>query len=87
MTEKVRHYDIEKMIEGYVQESPPGAFMLNLRGLSQTLIEEGFSREELIEVYEHFRESLQERELEDLEDELLDVMSQLEGYCAPHVAL
>jgi len=51
------------------------------------LVVSGYSREELLDIFEQYRSVLRERDQEDLEDDLLDVMDQLSGWCAEHARI
>lgn len=84
MMEKTRHQEIERQILEVADASPVGAFYPDMRELAESLLEDGFSREELLEAFEHVRSELRERGREDQEDELLEVMDDLEGWSAPH---
>lgn len=88
MMEKTRHQDLEMHLKKLSDSSRPGEFYLQVRGLVlDELKGERYTREELLEALEHFRSVLREREQEEQEDQLLDVMDQLDGWCAPHVRL
>lgn len=58
-----------------------------MRNLARKLVQEGYSREEPFEVFENYRSVLQGRGQEDLEDDLLDVTDQLDGWCAEHARI
>jgi len=51
------------------------------------LVVSGFSREELLDIFEQYREVLRQRGQEDQEDDLLDVMDQLAGWSAEHARI
>jgi hypothetical protein len=87
MMELTRHQDVETRLAELSSEAPPGTFSLQVRELTRELLEGGFEREELLEIFEHFRSDLREMEREEQEDELLDVMDQLDGWCSPHTRL
>lgn len=84
---KTRHDEVEMRLEELSRESPPGTFLLRVRNLACKLVQEGYSREELFEIFENYRAVLQGREQEDLEDDLLDVIDQLDGWCAEHAKI
>ena len=83
----MQHIDVEKQLEKLAREARPGTFPLKVRHLSRRLMGRGYSRGELLEIFEHYRSVLRERGQEDLEDDLLDVMDQLNGWCAPHAKI
>ena len=86
--EKTRHDDVEMRLEELAQESPPGTFLPQVRELAFRLVQGGsYSREELIAIFERYRTVLQDRGQEDLEDDLLDVMDLLDGWCAEHARI
>ncbi len=82
-----RHSDIEMRLDELSQQARPGTFLLRVRELSFELLRHGYSREELVEAFEHYRSVLRDRGQEGLEDELLDAMDQLSGWCALHAKL
>lgn len=86
MMQKTRHQEIERQILEVSEAARPGAFYADVRELAESLIAEGFTREELLEAFEHVRAELRERD-ESQEDELLEVMDDLEDWCAPHTRI
>lgn len=88
MMEITRHDDVEMRLEELARESRPGTFLLQVRELAFRLVHGGrYSREELIEIFERYRTVLRDRGQEDLEDDLLDVMDLLDGWCAEHARI
>ena len=87
MMEKTRHNEVEMRLEELVQESPPGAFLPRACNLAFRLVHGGYPREELIAIFEGYRTVLRDRGQEDLEDDLLDVMDLLDGWCAEHARI
>jgi hypothetical protein len=88
MMEKTRHNDVEMRLEELALESRPGTFLPQVRELAFRLVQGGsYSREELIAIFERYRTVLQDRGQEDLEDDLLDVMDLLDGWCAEHARI
>lgn len=85
--EKTRHNEVEMRLEELAQESLPGAFLPRTRNLAVRLVQGGYSREELIAIFETYRTVLRDRGQEDLEDDLLDVMDQLDGWCGEHARI
>jgi hypothetical protein len=55
--------------------------------LLKNLISEGFSNEAIIEILEDIRVYLQKKDLEELEDKVLEAMDYLTGWCSPHMKL
>lgn len=88
MMEKTRHNEVEMRLQELALESRPGAFLSEVRNLAVRLVQGGsYSREELLAIFEGYRTVLRDRGQEDLEDDLLDVMDQLDGWCAEHVRI
>lgn len=86
--EMTRHDDVEVRLEELSRESRPGTFLSEARNLALMLVQGGsYSREELLAIFERYRTVLRNRGQEDLEDDLLDVMDQLDGWCAEHVRI
>jgi hypothetical protein len=84
MMQETRHTDVEIQLEKLSREARPGTFLLKVRQLARRLVVRGYSRAELLEIFEQYRSVLRQRNQEDLEDDLLDVMDQLDGWCAEH---
>jgi hemerythrin superfamily protein len=82
-----RHTDIEMQLDTLSREARPGTFQLKVRQLARRLVVSGFSREELLDIFEQYREVLRQRGQEDQEDDLLDVMDQLAGWSAEHARI
>lgn len=85
--EKTRHTDIEMQLEKLYREARPGTFLLEVRKLTRNLVGQGYRREDLLEDLEHYRFILRERGEEDREDDIVDVMDQLDGWCAEHARI
>jgi hypothetical protein len=87
MMQGTRHTDVEMQLESLAREARPGTFQLKVRQLARRLVVSGYSREELLDIFEQYREVLRQRGQEGLEDDLLDVMDQLSGWCAEHARI
>jgi hemerythrin superfamily protein len=87
MMQGTRHTDIEMQLDTLSREARPGTFQLKVRQLARRLVVSGFSREELLDIFEQYREVLRQRGQEDQEDDLLDVMDQLAGWSAEHARI
>ena len=87
MTELTRHRDVEAQLAKLSSDAPPGTFFLRVSELARELLKGGFEREELLKIFEHVRPHLRKMGRGEQEDELLDVMDQLDGWCSPHVRL
>ncbi len=86
--EKTRHNEVEMKLEELALESRPGTFLPRVRELAFRLVRgSGYPREELIAIFEGYRTVLRDRGREDLEDDLLEVMDLLDGWCAEHAHL
>ncbi len=80
MMEMTRHSDLEKRLDELSESAQPGTFFLQVRELARDLVGSGHHRDDLLEFFEHYRSVLQDKGLEEQEDELLDVMDQLAGW-------
>lgn len=88
MMEKTQHNEVEMRLEELALEARPGEFLPRVHNLAFRLVRGGgYSREELIAIFERYRTVLSDRGQEDLEDDLLDVMDQLDGWCAEHARI
>jgi hypothetical protein len=85
--QETRHTDVEMQLDALSREARPGTFQLKVRRLARRLLASGYSRDELLGIFEQYRTVLRQRNQEDLEDELLDVMDQLAGWCAEHTRI
>lgn len=84
--ETIRHQEIETRVLELADSSRPGTFYKDLRGLTLGLFSEGFNREALLDSYERAAHELH-GSAEELEDEVLEVMAELEGWCGPSARL
>jgi hypothetical protein len=71
-----RHY-------GLTRSDVPGEFADELQDLVEELIAEGYPRDELYKKLKHVALVLRLDGREDLEDEVLEVMDVLSGWCPP----
>lgn len=77
------YQDIERRTLDLVDHERFGTLYLELRRLANRLRGEGYSREELVEAFERIRLTLRERDMEDAEDTLLEIMDELSDWCSP----
>ena len=70
-------------LQEQAQHAKSGEFMLWVHDLSQQSLLEGQPREELLRELETLRGALRDMGREDLEDDVLDVMDFITGWCAP----
>ena len=82
-----QQHTAEHSMEGLARESKPGEFLLRVHDLAEQRLEAGESREELLHEFEIFRGLLRDMGREDLEDDVLDVMDFITGWCAPSARL
>lgn len=87
MMEITRHQEIEQQVIELSKISRSGAFYPDARELAESLLEDGFTHEQLLDAFEHVRGDLRALNRADQEDELLEVMDDLEGWCSPHSQL
>jgi len=74
-------------VEELAHDAKPGEFMLWVHDLSQQRLMAGQPREELLHDLKVFRSLLRDMGREDLEDDVLDVMDFVTGWCAPSARL
>ncbi len=85
--ERIQHQDVEQRILELVDSKPPAGLIFPLRDLAHEALSEGYSREQLIEDFEHVRSELREEGSEQQEDAVMDVMDFLYGWSASHMKL
>ncbi len=83
----VGHRDITSAVLDLSESARPGAFSLELRQLSRTLLAEQHTTDELLDAYEQAALILRDTDREEQEDEVLEVMAELEGWCSPSARL
>ena len=84
----VRHErGVEQRIFELVGTVPPDSLLSPLRDLARDELAAGHDREGLIEDFEHVRSALREKELEEQEDVVMEVMDFLYGWCSPHLRI
>jgi hypothetical protein len=87
MMEITQHQEIEQQVIELSKTSRSGAFYPDARELAKSLLEEGFTHEQLLEAFENVRGDLRALNREDQEDELLEVMDDLTGWSSSHSRL
>jgi hypothetical protein len=87
MIETTRHSDLEKRLDELSESAQPGGFFLQVREFARDLVKHGHDRGDLLEIFEHYRAVLQDKGLEEQEDELLDVMDLLAGWAPSHARI
>jgi hypothetical protein len=78
-----RDYQLDEL----ARESQPGEFMLRVHDVAEQRLVGGESREELLHEFEILRGLLRDMGREDLEDDVLEVMDFITGWCAPSARL
>lgn len=81
--EQPRHDRIEERIEYLAYASEAEA----LYDLSEELLKSGYPREELLEDFKRLVLKLRAANRGDLEDDVLDVVDAITGWCAPNARL
>lgn len=81
--EQPRHEEIEERIERLAYAKEPDA----LYDFSEELLKSGYPREALLEDFKRLVLKLRAAGREDLEDDALDVLDALTGWCAPNSRL
>jgi hypothetical protein len=85
--EQRQHSATVHQLEEPAHDAKPGEFMFWVHDLSQQRLMAGQPREELLHDLEVFRGLLRDMGREDLEDDVLDVMDFVTGWCAPSARL
>lgn len=75
--------DRQDRLYGLTRTDVPGEFADELQDLVEELIAEGYPRDELYEKLKQVALTLRYDGREDLEDEVLEVMDVLGGWCPP----
>jgi len=83
----VGHRDITTEVLDLSKSARAGAFSLELRELARSRLAEEYTREELLDAFEEAALALRKDEREEEEDEVLEVMVELEGWCSPSARL
>lgn len=81
--EQPRHDRVEQRIERLAYASKPEA----LYDLSEELLKSGYPRETLLEDFKRLVLKLRAADRADLEDDVLEVLDVLTGWCAPNARL
>ncbi len=82
-----QHSATVRQLEEPARDAKPGELMFWVHDLSQQRLMAGQPREELLHDLEVFRGLLRDMGREDLEDDVLDVMDFVTGWCAPSARL
>jgi hypothetical protein len=85
--EQRRHNEVEARLQELARMYEPGALMDALYDLSRELLDSGYPREALLADYKQLIFELRERGDEAREDDVLEVMDVLTGWCAPSARL
>jgi hypothetical protein len=85
--EYIQHQDVEQRILELANTGPPAALPFVLRDLAHEALLGGYTREQLIEDFEHARSKLREEARDEQEDAVMDVMDFLHGWSANHMKL
>ena len=80
----VGHEDIVERIITTAREARPGEFYVKLREATHEFLAAKYTRGELIDLYEEAVAVLDGLDLEEQQEDLLEVMAELEGWCSPH---
>lgn len=85
--EQHRHHDVGARLERLAYAQKPGTLEPALHELSEELLSTGYPRERLYEGLKHLVLDLRAKGREDMEDDVLEVMDTLSGWCAPSARL
>ncbi len=88
IVEQRKHQEeVATRIYGLVQEHKPGALVMPLRELARKELERGYPREALLGDFERVRSLLEAQDRDDEEDDIVNVMDALVGWCPPDAKL
>lgn len=87
MQHSVGHEVIEEQLFELARTVRFGTLSLEARSLAKKLLSEGYERDSLLDAYESAANHLYADDLDDQAEELLEVMTELEGWCSPHARL
>lgn len=85
--EQRRHNEVEARLRELARTHEPGTLADALYDLSKELLDSGYPREMLLEDFKHLIFELREHDDEAREDDILEVMDILTGWCAPGARL
>lgn len=87
MMEQSKHTDVVEAIFGLVDSPARGEHVGQMRELAVERMEHGYPREALLEDFEAVRSTLEDRDRDADEDDVVVVMDALTGYCSPAALL
>jgi hypothetical protein len=79
--------DVQQRLFELANNTPPSSLVLPLWRLASSVLDVGYSREQLIEDFENLRAHFEEQGEEEREDAVLEAMDFLYGWCSPHMKL
>ena len=86
--QSVGHNDaIEDELFNFAKTAEFEALSSEVRSLTKELLAEGYNRTRLLDAYELAISCLYGEDLDEQADELLEVMTELEGWCSPRAQL
>ncbi len=85
--EQRRHNDVKVRLYELARTHGPGELADALYDLSRELLDNGYPREALLDDFKHLIFGLRERGDEEREDDVLEVLDVLTGWCAPGARL
>lgn len=84
---ELRRHNVKEQLFELTQNTPTTRLMFSLRDYAQRLLATDYPREQLLEDFERVRAMLRERDEEEREDAVMEVMDFLYGWCSPHMKL
>lgn len=87
MMEQRRHDEVKARLHELARTHGPGELMDALYDLSRELLDSGYPREALLDDLKHLIFGLREIGDEEREDDVLEVLDVLTGWCAPGARL
>lgn len=87
MMEQRRHNEVEAKLQELVRTYEPGTLMDALYDFSRELLNSGYPHEALLADFKHLIFDLRQRGDEAREDDVMEVLDVLTGWCAPSARL
>jgi hypothetical protein len=85
--EERQHQEVGSQLEHLAYTLKPGALTSALYERAEELLNSGYPREQLLQNFKHLLLDMRANGRKDLEDDVLDVMDALVGWCAPSTRL
>lgn len=87
MMEKYEDHNVPERLSGMTRSIPPDRLVAELHEYARDLLSSEYPRQRLYEDFEAVRAEMRERDEEEREDAVMDVMDCLVGWCSPNARL